>query len=81
MADTPKVVTVDVHVSRCAGTISLYDEAALSSRTPKTEAVKAVIRCTLPNGHESNHAAMIGDTEPKGAILLWPMTESTTPTT
>lgn len=56
---------------RCTSTVTLYDPAALRSRTPKDESVKAQVQCTLQDGHESNHAAVLGDTKPENAILLW----------
>lgn len=58
-------------MSRCTATVRLYDRAALDSRTQKSEAVKAEIQCTLQEGHDTNHGAVLGDSEPKGAILVW----------
>lgn len=55
---------------RCEVTTTLYDPAALTSRTPKTDSVKATIQCTLPAGHGTYHAATIADSEPQ-ATVVW----------
>lgn len=61
---------------RCSQKVVLYDPAALGSRTPKADAVKAEIQCTLEEGHESDCGARVSNSEPE-AVITWRSTRPT----